>query len=126
MSRASFEHLPLFQAPPADPGELGKAMGMGQVWENAADSFRLAALDVIRAAAQRRPEISANDLWEGLRELGVTTHDNRASGPVMAQAARNGWIVRTERTIKTTRASRHKGDVRVWQSLLYRLDAPLI
>jgi hypothetical protein len=115
----SFDDLPLFASPAlADAGERGKAAGMQQVWAHAAPGFREAALEVIYQAARHRLEISANDLWDGLAERGITTHDNRASGPVMTAAARRGWIVRTERTTKTTRPSRNKGDVRIWRSLI--------
>jgi hypothetical protein len=99
---------------------VGKQAGMAQVWDHARPEFRQAALRVLRAAALARPEVSANDLWDGLEAEGISTHDNRASGPVMVAAAKAGWIVRTDRTITTSRPSRHRGDVRVWQSLLYR------
>lgn len=121
---ASFADLPLFRSaqalPPSDLAEQGKEDGMAAVWDNASPAFREAALQVLRNAAKARPEISANDLWSGLDSLGVTTHENRAAGPAMTAAARRGWIVSTERTIKADRPSRHKGDVRVWRSLLYQ------
>lgn len=116
---AAFDDLPLFSTPAADPGQQGKECGMAQVWQNASAEFRDTALLVVRQAARLRPEISANDLWDGLEVLGIYTHDNRAAGPVMSEAARRGWIVSTERMIKTTRPTRHKGDVRLWRSLLH-------
>lgn len=122
----AFHDLPLFaQAQPTaghDPGaiaEAGKVDGMQRVHRHAAPEFIEAAAQVIRAAAMARPEISSNDLWDGIEALGVTTHDNRASGPVMTDAARRGWIVATDRWIKSTRPSRHRGDVRVWRSRLF-------
>ncbi len=126
----SYQDLPLFMAsrPPATQecdGELGKQMGMAQVWDHAGPEFREVARQVLRTAALARPEISANDLWEGLAAQGITTHDNRASGPVMVAAARAGWIARTDRTITTSRRSRHGGDVRVWRSLIYRQQISL-
>jgi len=117
-----FADLPLFQpapSPSVDAGEQGKANGMAMAWESASPQFREAALQVLKSVARRQPELSVNDLWDGLEMLGITTHENRASGPAMREAACKGWIECTDRTIKTSRPSRHKGDVRVWRSLLF-------
>jgi hypothetical protein len=51
--------------------------------------------------------------------LGITTHDNRALGPIFKKAAKDGLIEKTNTTTKSNRCSRHCGDVRVWRSLVF-------
>jgi len=105
--------------------QSGKESGMAQVEQNANPEFKDAAIEAIRQAALHNQEVSINDIWPALDALGITTHENRAAGPVMTQCARNGWIVKTDRTIRSIRSTRHKGDVRVWHSLLYQNAEPL-
>lgn len=110
-----FDDLPLFSA----AGETGKAQGMERVEQAASPDWQRTAQKVLQAAAKARPFISANDLWDGIEALGVSTHDNRASGPAMNKAKENGWITPTDRWIKSSRPTRHLGDVRLWRSLLH-------
>jgi hypothetical protein len=110
-----FDDLPLFSA----AGEAGKVEGMARASQAMNPDWQHAALQVLQAAARARPFISANDLWDGIETLGVFTHENRASGPVMTKAKENGWIAPTDRWIKSSRPSRHQGDVRLWRSLLH-------
>ncbi len=100
--------------------ELGKDVGMALVEQNASSLFMKVAEQAIRDAALRNPEVTINDIWPALEQQGVSTHENRAAGPVMRRCAKNGWIAKTDRTIRSVRSTRHKGDVRVWQSLLYK------
>ncbi len=111
-----FDDLPLF----ADPALAGKADGMSRAKANASRDWQATAMAVLQAAAKARPYISANDLWDGVDALGVFTHENRASGPAMTKAKENGWIAPTDRWIKSSRPTRHHGDVRLWRSLLHR------
>ena len=100
--------------------QRGKEAGMAQVEQNAAPLFSDAAEQAIREAALQNPEVSINDIWPALEQQGIRTHENRAAGPVMVRCAKRGWIVKTDRTVRSIRSTRHKGDVRVWKSLLYK------
>ena len=114
-----YSHLPLFNAPPSNGGESGKESGMDRASQHATTEWKDAALNVIRHYAQHCEFVSANDLWAGMETLGIVTHENRASGPLFVKAAKLGWIQKTNTTIKTTRAQRNSGDVRLWRSLLF-------
>ena len=61
---------------------------------------------------------NSNDVFADLEQLGLHTHENRALGAVFQKAAKLGWIVKTDRTVPSTRKTRHSGDVRVWASQL--------
>ena len=123
-----FTNLPLFggqdpegQNPEGqDPGEAGKQLGMQRAEDHANTEWKSAAEQCVYRYAKANPELTVNDLWDGLEGLGLDTHEHRASGPVMKACARRGWIRRTQRTIKTTRPSRNRGDVAVWTSLIYQ------
>tara|TARA_B100000579_G_C22752570_1_gene814775 strand:- start:126 stop:500 length:375 start_codon:yes stop_codon:yes gene_type:complete len=99
--------------------EAGKENGMHRVDENANEEFRRVALKTILTYARNKPYITANDIWESLDLIGITTHDNRALGPLFKKAARNKWIEKTNQTMRSVRSTRHSGDVRVWRSLIF-------
>ena len=103
-----------------DAGQAGKEDGMHRVAVNANTDWADAALKVVHHYAKHNPHVTVNDLWEGMETLGLTTHNNKAGGPVFLKAARNNWIEKTSETRVSSRPSRHKGDVRVWRSLLYK------
>jgi len=114
-----FSLLPLFNAPPNFDGESGKELGMDRAERHASDEWKNAGLKIIRHYARNCEFVSANDFWAGMEILGLSTHENRASGSLFLKAARLGWIEKTSSTIKTTRAKRNGGDVRLWRSLLF-------
>ena len=118
-----FTDLPLFSQPPQDPAESGKQDGMNRANKHADAAWKEAAVQVIRQAALARPFITVNDLWDGLEATGLTTHENRASGPVLTMCAKRGWIAKTGEIIKSTRATRNRGDVAKWRSLIF---APVV
>lgn len=114
--------------PPAAHSEAGIA---GEVRDQAiavADAhadptWRAHALDVVQALALRRPEFSTDAVWHALdEEDGPETHERRALGGVMREAARAGWIEPTDRTVDSTRAIAHRGPKRVWRSLICALE----
>jgi len=115
----NYSHLPLFSSPPPTEGEQRKQSGMDRAQSNANDEWKDAALKIIRHYAKHCEYVSVNDLWAGMETLGLSTHENRASGPIFKKAATLGWIEKTNTTIKTTRAQRNSGDVRLWRSLLF-------
>ena len=114
---------PLFDYDPRDEGEEGKQEGMNRAENNASSEFREAAEASVYQYALHNPEVTVNDMWDGLQALGVGTKENRASGPVMTRCAKRGWIEKTDRVGRTNRASRHSGDVAIWRSLIFQQEA---
>ena len=113
----TLEHLPLFQA------QAAKTEAMERVERNACTEWKDAALKSVQHRARHCASVTANDVFADLEQLGLHTHENRALGAVFQKAARMGWIIKTDRTVPSTRKSRHAGDVRVWSSQLHRVAA---
>ena len=114
--------LPLFNQEPKSDGEAGKQLGMQRVERNADPEWKQAAERAIYHYARHNQELTVNDMWAGVESLGLSTPENRASGPVLLRCAKRGWIEKTDRVSKTNRASRNRGDVAVWRSLIYKGD----
>lgn len=77
-----------------------------------------AAYDAVLRTAELLAYFTSDDVWEfgGLER----TEENRALGPVMTRARRNGIIERTD-TVLTTRArASHGSPARLWRSLIHR------
>jgi hypothetical protein len=105
-----------------DTGQLALDVALDAVDNSADERWKKAADYAVMQLALRKPEVTADDVWDVLDGLNVDTHENRAMGPVMRRAAKDGIIERTERTTKTRRPTRHKGDVRVWKSRIFWED----
>jgi len=81
---------------------------------NTAEEWRAEALEAIRKVCLGRADFICDDVWDtGLR----SAHNDKALGPVMMQAAKNGWCVKTDR-VRPSRRS-HLSGKPVWKSLLY-------
>ena len=106
-----------------DFGEAGKQDGMDRAEQNANPDFHNAAVQAIYEHAKRNPKVTINVVWPVLEALGISTHENRASGPVMRDCAKRKWIRKTNTTETTTRPTRRKGDVAVWESLIFNQEA---
>lgn len=74
-------------------------------------------LDVIYCLAVARSEITTDDIWETVGEV-AATHEPRALGAVMRQAARLGYVRASDRYVPSARAACHARPVRVWESLI--------
>tara|TARA_R100001594_G_scaffold833_1_gene3416 strand:+ start:2562 stop:2933 length:372 start_codon:yes stop_codon:yes gene_type:complete len=96
-----------------------KERAMERVDQNANEDFRRVAMKSICSYAIKNKTLTANDIWDCLDLLGISTHDNRALGPMFQKAAKEGWIEKTNMTTQSNRSSRHCGDVRIWKSLLF-------
>jgi hypothetical protein len=105
-----------------DTGQLALDTALAVVDEGADEKWKKAADYAVMQLALRKPEVTADDVWDVLDGLNVGTHENRAMGPVMRRAAKDGIIERTDRTVKTRRPTRNNGDVRVWQSRIFWED----
>lgn len=103
-----------------NPGQLALDDALARVAMGADPKWVKAATDAISQVASVKPEVTADDVWEVLAEIDVDTPEGKMMGNIMKDAAREGFITRTDRTVKTRRPSRNAGDVRVWRSLIYK------
>jgi hypothetical protein len=92
-----------------------------KVDKNANPEFKQFAFECVRALAQCRSQLTADDLAELMAQYpdAPTTHDNRALGAVMQKAAKAGLIVATSELAPGRRANRHNSPCRVWKSLIF-------
>jgi hypothetical protein len=73
------------------------------------------ALLAVKGAAQELSFFTTDDVWQrGLRR----PTEARAMGPVMIEAMRRGWIIRTGQTRRSVRVKAHANPKQVWRSLL--------
>lgn len=89
--------------------------------EHAAPDWKLAAAACIRHLAERKPEITADDVVEDLEQFfpSVTTHNLAALGPVFRNAAKSGVIRNTNRMVQSRIPRRHR-KITVWKSLIHQ------
>ena len=80
----------------------------------------LAERALLRLAATQL-YITTDDLWLAMsrQHPDVDTPEHRAVGAVMQKGARNGWIIKTDRTLQSMLRVCHGRDKRVWQSLVH-------
>ena len=77
--------------------------------------------ECIVVVARRKPFFTSDDVeLRRARIGGPTTHENRAFGPLMLQAQREGICQPTGRFEASRRRVLHASPRRVWQSLVYR------
>jgi len=89
-----------------------------RVEDNADEEWKRAALEQVRAVAQRQQTLTVDDVQARMQILDVTTHEGRAMGAVMLEARRRGWIESTGRTTQSKQKQCHAGPRTVWRSLL--------
>ena len=76
------------------------------------------AQKAIRKTATDLPEFIVDHVFERM-DFTLSTHDDRAIGSLILEAAREGVIERTERFIPSFRAKHHACPRRVWRSRIY-------
>lgn len=102
------------------PGRRARDAAMAQVDAAADADWAAEARIVVAALARKLGEFTTDDVWARL----PTTRERRALGPVMAWAADAGLIVRTDRTVPSSRPEAHAGPKRVWRSTAHQPDLP--
>lgn len=100
-----------------DQALIARDRAMNIVDFHAGAEWKDAALWAVYETAAAKVTFTADDVWERI-PLHLHTHDNRALGPVMVRAAKNGWIEATDRVQRTSRASNHARPLAVWRSNL--------
>ena len=109
--------------PPPSPAIAAKQAAMAQVEENADEEWRRCMLLAVKYAAERHRQFTSDDVFDAFHELGFTaeTHEPRALGPVMIEAAKNGWCRKANcAPWPSRRMSLHASPRAVWDSLIYR------
>ena len=109
---------------PADFARLSKAMAMDQVEEAANEAWKELMYDIIWALGCEMEFLTTDDVCIRYRELPEEgrpdTHEWKALGPVMRNAAKLGYIERTDYFRKSTDgARRHHAPLQIWRSLIF-------
>jgi hypothetical protein len=89
---------------------------LARVEQHANDAWKAEAMRAVVRVARERGRFTTDDVWQALGGLDVGTHEPRAMGAVMRQAARNGWVRATDEYVKSGRAACHARPLRVWES----------
>ena len=101
---------------PSTASELANS-AIARVAANADDDWKAAAMSAIQKTARELRLLTATDIWQNIPE-GVSTHECRAMGALMRQAAKAGYIVATPDWKATGRAVSHNRPMRIWRSKL--------
>ena len=109
--------------PSPPPAIVAKQAAMDQVEKNADEDWKAAMLIAVKVTAQRMRQFTSDDVFDTFDELGstATTHEKRAFGPVMTEAAKLGYCRKADCAPRLSRrVSRHAAPLTVWDSLIYR------
>lgn len=98
-----------------DQALAARDVQLARVDEHADPEWKTRALAAVRRTCEQLPDFICDDVWT-TGDLDSTRED-RALGPVMQRAARNGWCVRTMAGRPSARS--HGSPKPVWRSLIY-------
>jgi hypothetical protein len=103
-------------------GDDGKQDGMGRAQRHADPYWWACMLESAKLAAERKPYLNADDVVRMCRERhpNVTTHENRANGPLMRTACQMGYFIPTDDWVVSGQRQNHKRPMMVWYSLIYK------
>lgn len=87
------------------------------------DEYREAALAAIHSVAERCAELTTDSVLAEDPNL-ENAREPRCLGPLMLQAAREGWIASTDRMAASNRRRSNARPKRVWRSLIVGGRAP--
>lgn len=90
-----------------------------QAKENANRLWLEAARRIVYDLCASRKEFTADTFWDEMGKTMHKTHDGRAFGAVMREAARNGWCQKSGRWTKTKRENCHGSDIPIWESEIF-------
>lgn len=109
---------------PFDPsgGEFGKRDGMDRAERHADPEWKRVMLICALEVARRKPFFSTDDIeaWRLVNFPNHTTHEHRALGPIMREAAKLEYCVKTLDWVESGQKVNHRRPMRVWFSLVYR------
>lgn len=81
---------------------------------NAQQAWKAAAREVLADLCATRDTITSDDLWFALADRDVTTHEPRAMGAVIREAARDGRLSGTRQYRPSERPECHARPIKVW------------
>lgn len=96
--------------------EQARDEAMARVASRLTDDEMKVAIIAVGECATQRAELTTDDVVFDFPD----DIDTRVSGVVMTRAAKEGFIKKTDRTVKSTSPTCHARDKRVWQSLIYQ------
>lgn len=82
--------------------------------DHANAEWKEAALDIVRVLSFHKDRMTSDDVWNNLEARGIKTHEPRALGAVMRQAAKRGLIYPTHTYVKSKRHECHSRPIMVW------------
>lgn len=90
-----------------------------QVKANANRLWMEAAKRIVYDLCGSRKEFTTDEIWQELDKTMHKTHEGRALGAIMREAARNGWCRKSGRWTKTKRENCHGSDIPIWESDIF-------
>lgn len=101
-------------------GREAARLAIQQAADNADPDWMADAHTALRWCATHYYEFSANDVWNRMQAASSTTHEPRAMGAVMREAAKANVIAKTDRAVPSQIPRQHHRPVAVWRSLIFR------
>ena len=92
--------------------------GMEQADESAHEKWKRIVMETIREVALQSDFFTVDRVVERVQIKGAETHENRAMGPMMANARRKGWIESTRQSVQSAQKHCHAGPRTLWRSLV--------
>lgn len=99
-----------------------KVEAVARVESHANARWLTTARQAVGWLALTQPSFTTDDVWRVLAGRDASTHEPRALGAVMKQAARLGYCTASETWQQSARSDCHGRPVRVWTSLLFDRD----
>ena len=96
-------------------GQAARDAAMAQIHDNTKVAWKEAALDAIQQTARLHSEFIVDDVWDYL-ETDEEIEDQRAIGPLMRVAQREGWIEPSGKFKPSRVVSHHATPRRIWKS----------
>lgn len=87
--------------------------------DNADADWMAAALRMVKLLCAIKTSFSTDEVWDAMEDSPERTHDPRAMGAVMRQAAKLGWVRSTGQYVKSNRPECHRRPVLIWQVVEY-------
>lgn len=105
---------------PFDPEESARRReeAIRRVESNADEKWKADAFQAVASIAREQSFLTTDDVWG--KVSGDGTHEPRAMGAIMRQAASAELIEATERYEQSGRVACHRRPLRVWRSLVFR------
>jgi hypothetical protein len=116
-----------YQPQPKSPALEAKKLGMERVDLHADEDWKEVMLDLVKKTAKEREFFTSDHVFELFEASGsiAETHDRRAFGPIMLQAAKLGICDMAYcPPVNSNRASLHASPRRVWRSLIFARKPP--